>query len=184
MFSLKIKSVRKLSATRKVVGAIGAGALLAASFLPVFAATEAGVAATVTVENIAISVADGVVTYGTLVVNTSKDTTASGLNDSQIATNDGNVNADFNIKGVDSANWTLEAAAGADQYKHEFCRGDTGTCDATPTFTALTTDYAVLDTGVTALGTQDFDLRITTPTSSSNFDAQNVNVTVQAVIAS
>ena len=183
MISLKINSKRSFSAKQKIAAAIGAGALLVGSFLPVLALTEQGVAATVTVQNISVSVGDGVVQYGTLDANTSKDTTSSGVNDSQIATNNGNVAEDFNIKGSNSGNWTLSGSSGTDQYVHEFCRNDGGDCDGTPVFTALTTSYTELDTSVSASGTQDFDLKITTPTSSTNFSEQNVNVTVQAVIA-
>ena len=165
---------------KKIFAGISILALIAVAF-PLGAATEGSVTATVTVENISLTVADGTVTYGTLGVDTLKDTTSSGLNDSQTATNNGNVNEDFNIKGSDSANWVLAATAGADEYFHKFCRGDTGTCDSTPVFTALTTAYQTLDTAVAANGTQIFDLQINTPTSSSNFTEQSVNITVQAV---
>lgn len=144
----------------------------------VLAATEASVSATVTVQNISVSVSDGTVTYGTLAVNTSADTTSGGLNDSQTATNDGNVTENFNIKGQDTASWTLQAAAGNNQYVHEFC---TTTCDTAPTWTALTTSYATLATGIGVSGTQVFDLRITTPTATADYTPQSVNVTVQAV---
>lgn len=169
---------------RKIWAAVGAGALLVGSILPALAATEAGVTATVTVQNISVSVADGNVAYGTLAVNTSKDTTNTGVNDTQTATNDGNVNETFNIKGSDSVAWTLAAAPSTNQYKHEFCTTGTGVtdpCDATPTYTALTTPgYLQLATPIAPSGTKKFDLKITTPTSSSSFAEQNVNVTVQA----
>jgi len=168
---------------KKLWAAIGAGVLLVASFLPAFSATEAGVTATVTVQNISITVADGTVAYGTLGANTSKDTTSGGLDDTQTATNDGNVSETFNIKGSDSVAWTLAGAAGVNQYKHEFCKTGTGVpdpCDANPVYTALTTGYQALATPVAATGTQKFDLKITTPTSSSSFAEQSVNVTVQA----
>ncbi len=142
------------------------------------AADTATVTATVTVQNISVSVSDGEVSYGTLAVNTSQDTTSGNLNDSQTATNDGNVTENFNIKGQDSAAWTLASSAGADQYVHEFC---TSNCDTSPTWTALTTDYQTLATGIEASGTQVFDLKITTPTSTSSYDEQSVDVTVQAV---
>ena len=142
---------------------------------------EASVAATVTVQNISVSVGDGVVAYGALPVSTSEDTTSGGLNDTQIATNNGNVTEDLEIKGIDSANWTLVASIGvADEYVHKFCKVDTGDCDGTPTWTALTTSYQTLKTGVAALGTYDFDLEITTPSSSTNYTQQSVNVTVLA----
>lgn len=139
-------------------------------------ADTASVGATVTVQNISVAVTDGTITYGTMAVNTTKSTLASDLNDLQTATNNGNVTETFNIKGQNSANWTLGATAGANQYVHKFSK-DSGT-----TWTALTTSYATLATGKAVSGTQTFDLQITTPTSSTNYDSQSVDVTVQATI--
>ena len=146
-----------------------------ASFLEVKAATTASVAATVTVQNISVSVASGTVAYGTLAVNTSAGTNPANT---QTATNNGNITETFNIKGQDSTNWTLGGTAGANIYVHKFC---TATCGTPPTnYTALTTNYQTLGTGVTVSGTKTFDLYITTPTSSTNFTQQSVDVTVQA----
>lgn len=148
------------------------------------AATSATVTSTVTVQNVSVSVADGTVSYGTLATNTSLSTLSSpGLGDQQTATNNGNVAEDFNIKGQNSANWTLDTAnSTTDHYIHKFCVATCGT-DASPTnFTALTTSYAALGAGnVATSGTQTFDLRITTPQTSSVFTSQSVDVTVQAV---
>lgn len=171
---------------KKIAALVGGAALLAASFLPALAVTEAGVTATVTVQNISVSVADGNVSYGTMSANTTKDTTNTGVNDTQTATNNGNVSETFNIKGSNSTAWALAGAAGADQYKHDFCTTGTGVtdpCDANPVYTGLTLDYQQLATPIAADGTKKFDLRITTPTSSTSFVQQNVNVTVQAVAA-
>lgn len=142
----------------------------------VFAATTATVAATVTVQNISVTVSDGIVTYGTLAVNTSAGTNAA---DTQTATNNGNVAEDLNIRGQDSADWTLAATAGSDEYVHRFC---TSSCSTAPTnYTALTTSYQTLASGIAASGTQTFDLHITAPTASTVFTQQSVDVTVQAV---
>ena len=143
----------------------------------VYSADEASVTATVTVQNISVSVSDGTVTYGTLAVNTSAGTNGS---DTQSATNDGNVTADLNIRGQNTAAWTLAGTVGANQYVHRFC---TTSCASPPTsYTALTTSYQTLASGVTATNSQTFDLYITTPTSSSSYVAQSVDVTVQAVL--
>jgi hypothetical protein len=141
------------------------------------AATSATVAATVTVQNVSVSVSSGTISYGTLGTNASAGTNGSNT---QTATNNGNVAEDFNISGQNSANWTLGNSAGVDTYVHQFC---TATCASAPTnYTKLTTSYAPLGAGnVAASGTQTFDLYITTPTSSSVFTQQSVNVTVQAV---
>ena len=143
-----------------------------------YAATTASVTATVTVENISVSVTDGTVSYGTLGLNSSAGTNGT---DTQTASNDGNVAEDFNLKGSDSAAWTLDTAnSTTDHYMHKFC---TATCASAPTnYTGLTTSYQALASNVAALGNQTFDLYITTPQTSSVYTAQSVDVTVQAVI--
>ncbi len=141
------------------------------------AASTATVTATVTVQNISVNVTDGTVTYGTLALNSSAGTNGG---DTQTATNDGNVNEDFNIRGQDSANWTLNTVnTGTDNYIHRFC---TATCGTAPTnFTALTTNYQTLADAIASSGTQTFDLYVTTPQTSSVYTQQSVDVTVQAV---
>ena len=143
------------------------------------AATTATVSATATVQNVSVSVADGTVSYGTMSSNTSASTIAADLNDTQVATNNGNITEDLNIRGTDSAGWTLAGTAGSDQYVHRFC---TSSCGSPPTnFTALTTSYQTLATGVTTSATRTFELRITTPNPSTVFTQQSVDVTIQAV---
>lgn len=143
------------------------------------AAETDSVTATVTVQNISVSVSDGSVSYGTLALNASANTTATGLNDSQTATNDGNITLELNIQGQNSAAWTLGAAAGANTYVHEYCVTD---CDGTPTWEDLTTSYQTLNASVASSGTQVFDLRLTTPTSTVSYTQQSVDVTVQAAL--
>lgn len=127
---------------------------------------------------------DGSISYGILPVNTSKDTTSSGLNDTQVASNNGNVAEDFNIKGQGSSSWTLAGTAGSEQYVHAFCTTGSGSpdpCDTGPTWTALTTSYQALGTNIATSGTKRFDLQITTPTSTAATAQQSVDVTIQAV---
>lgn len=147
--------------------------------LPVKAATEATVTATVTVQNISVSVTDGTVAYGTLGLNSSLGTNAA---QTQTATNDGNVLTDLLIKGQDTAAWTLQAAAGANQYVHRYC---VATCGTAPTnYTALTLNNQTLSNDLAVSGNQTFDLYLTTPTSSASYTQQSVNVTVTATSAS
>lgn len=142
------------------------------------AADTDSVSATVTVQNISLSVADGSVSYGTLATNSSANTTSPS--DEQTITNDGNVTIDVNIRGADTAAWTLAGTAGANAYIHRFC---TATCGTYPTnYTIMTTSYAELATGVAAAGTQALHLGITTPTSSVSYTQQTADVTVQAVL--
>src|SRR3989339_877269 len=83
------------------------------------AAETASVTATVTAQNVSVTVADGTVTYGTTSLGSSKNTVA--LSDTQTATNAGNVTSQLNIKGQNSTAWTLAGTAGSDIYVHKFC---------------------------------------------------------------
>ena len=136
---------------------------------------EAPVSATVTVQNISASVSDGTVEYGTMVAGASADTVDT---DTQTATNNGNVTANLNIRGTDSTAWFLkDTAAGATEYRHAF------STDAFATMgTALTLSNQTLASSVAVSGTQDFDLKITTPLLASDFTQQSVNVIVQATL--
>jgi hypothetical protein len=132
---------------------------------------------------ISVSISSGSVAYGVLATSTSKDTTASGLNNTQVATNNGDVAEDFSIKGQDSANWTLAGSPGSESYSHYFCTSGSGSpdpCDTGPTWTAMTTSYQFLATNILASGTQRFDLKISTPTSTTATSQQTVNVTILA----
>lgn len=159
-----------------VRSAIIAGVVMLPSY-QVFAATSANVAATVTMQNVSVTVSDGTISYGTLSSSSSSNTTFGGLDDSQTATNNGNVAQDLNIRGQNSAAWTLAASVGADQYKHDFC---ITTCDTTPVWTALTTSNQTLQAALAASGTKVFDLRLNAPSSSTSYTQQSVDVIVQA----
>ncbi len=138
-------------------------------------ASTSTVAATVTVQNIAVSVAPGSIVYGTLASNTTADTNPTYT---QTVTNDGNIAEDFFIKGQNTANWTLGATTASDQYIHKFC---ITTCATPPTnYTALTTSNTLLAGSVAASGTQTFDLEITTPNPSTVFVQQSVDVIITA----
>jgi len=140
--------------------------------------TTGSVTATVTAQNLALTVADGVVTYGTVGVGNSKATTTGGgeLADSQDAVNTGNIESKFNIKGSTSPNWGIGPTAGDEEYAHKFC---TSNCDSSPSWSALTTSYATL-VGTIGVGvTQNFDLILYTPLTTANYTEQSVNVTVQ-----
>ncbi|HUW24702.1 MAG TPA: hypothetical protein VMW04_03695 [Patescibacteria group bacterium] len=146
------------------------------SLVGVRAADTGTVTATVTAQNIALTVSDGTITYGTMGIGSSAATIASGLNDSQDAVNTGNVTSKFNIKGQNSTNWTLGANPGSETYSHKFC---TSSCDASPSWTALTTSYATLVASIGVGATQNFDLIVYTPSSTANYTQQSVDVTVQ-----
>jgi hypothetical protein len=167
----------------KLLAALFCVVLLAVNGLIVrstFAATTGTIAATVTAQNISLTVADGSVAYGTIALSSSANTTASGLNDLQTATNNGNVAEDFNIKSTDGTGgttWTLSGTAiGSNQYMHNF------SVNSGSNWTAMTTAYAALGSNISASGTKTFDLQILTPSSSTDYVQKSITVTVQAVI--
>lgn len=155
---------------------IVAGLVAVMSGTRIMAADTGVVTATVTAQNISVSVADGTVAYGTIGTNSSAGTNGT---DTQTATNNGNVTEKLNIKGQNSANWTLDSSnVTQDHYMHKFC---TLTCGSAPTnYTALTTNYQTLVASVASSGTQTFDLYLTTPQTTSVYTQQSVDVTVQA----
>lgn len=149
------------------------------------AGTTATVTATVTAQNVSVTITtDGSVAFSTINTSSTEDTTSNGVNDTETAQNNGNVTEDFNIKAADSsssgAGWTLGASAGSETYTMKSC---TSGCDGTPTWNAvgIEPDYETLATGVAASGTQDFDLQVGTPTSTTDYNEQTITVTVQAV---
>lgn len=137
------------------------------------------VSATVTIESVAVSVAPGTVSYGTMALNSS--TSTNGLAQTQTVTNDGNVDVDINIRGTSTASWTLSGTNGSEQYVHKFCNATTTDCSIAGNYTALTTSNATLDTSVSSSVGIGLDLEITTPTATTDYTQQSADVTVQAV---
>lgn len=121
---------------------------------------------------------DGLVNYAVMPAGTMKSTI--DLSDTQAAKNDGNVTETFNIKTSDPSGgtaWTLAASPGINQYVHEFSVDGGSVWNA---FTASDT-YATLATGMVPNASQSFDLRITVPTSTGDYQEKSINVTIQAV---
>ena len=71
-----------------------------------FSATTAAVTATVTVQNIAVSLNQSSLAYGTMDSNTASSTLGLFAGAGITATNDGNVTSDFDIYGAVTASWT------------------------------------------------------------------------------
>ncbi len=133
---------------------------------------------------ISVTVSDGSVAYGLTGTGASKDTTSSGLNDTQVVTNTGDSAEDINIRGQNSGSWTLAATAGAEQYVHSYCVTGSGApdpCDTGATWVPMTLSYQPLATNILAAGTKRFDLRVTVPTSTATVAQQSVDITIQAV---
>lgn len=148
------------------------------------AAEEASVAATVSAVSLSVSVADGSVSYGTLSVGSSATTAINdgdALTDSQAAVNIGSTDQKISVRGQNSSpdNWTLAAAPAGETYSHDFCTSD---CDGTPSWTDLSTGNQALVASLGVGATQNFDLRLRMPTSTTHYDPQTISVTIQAAL--
>jgi len=169
--------MKSLIATICILGLVGMVAGVAVK-------ADETVTATVTPQVISVSVSDGSVSYGILSADTNEDTTSSGVDNTQIATNDGNVPEKFSVKSSDATstgtNWELAASTGTDDFMHEFC---TLNCDGSPTwvdFNVDNTTYVTLVDSIAVSANQDFDLRIKTPTASTDSLEHSITVTVLA----
>lgn len=141
-----------------------------------FAATTATVSATVTFQSFSVTVQDGSVAYGTLAAAATRDTTPGSLNDEQRPENNGNATEKINIKGYDSASWTLVSGTpGADAYRHRFSTDDGSN------WSALLTSYLTYEPSVAAGASPDLHLEILMGTSSATSSQQSTDVTLQAV---
>lgn len=139
------------------------------------------VTATVTavIYSVSLDNADGIA-FGSVAQSSTKDTTTNGttgVNDSTTATNNGSVAEKLSIKAGNSTNWTLGASAGSETYTMKFCKT---TCDTSPFWTSMSTDYGTLVASVAKDDTQVFDLQVGTPTSTTSTGQQSVTVTVLA----
>jgi len=125
-----------------------------------------------------ILTSSGTVSYGTIAANSSKST--SEISQTQTVQNDSGGTENLNIKTSNASGgtlWTLGSSTGNNIFVFEFkASGDAD-------FTKFTTpgSYQTFATGVTASSTKSLDLRITTPTSSSDYQQKSITVTVQAV---
>ena len=140
------------------------------------AATTANVTATVSAVNLAISVADGSIAYGS--VNLSTATTTAGNGETQVVTNDGST-MKLNVKSSDATGgtaWTLGTSIGSNIFKHEV---STTTGSTYMTFQATDT-YLTASTTIAAGLTENLDFRFTTPSASTDFVQKSITVTVQA----
>jgi len=167
--------MKSFIATIAILGLVGLMVGASLSF-----AAESSITARVKVQQVSLSITDGEIDYGTLDLSGTKDTTASGVNDTQTVQNTGNVNEDFDVKGTNvsgSCTWILASSQGPDQYYHKIC---TSNCDSSPTWTALTTTYTEYANNISPLDTADFDFKVGVPSSTSCSSQVNVNIWVQA----
>lgn len=143
---------------------------------PAAADTEAMVTATVTVEQVAVSVSPTSVDYEVVDLGSTDNVP---LPASFTATNDGNVDEDFAIKGADTADWMLVTTApGTDEYKHR------ASSDGFSSEQALTTTYAGFTTATAPASHETVSLKLDAPSDSTTFDEQSATVTLLATASS
>lgn len=139
------------------------------------AATTGTVTATVSATNLAVSVSDGSIAFGSVNLNTA--TTTAGNTDTQVVTNDGS-NAQLNVKSGNATGgttWTLGTSPASDVFKLEV---STTTGSTYMTFQATDT-YLTASTTFSSLSSGNLDFRFTTPTASTDFQQKSLTVTVQ-----
>jgi hypothetical protein len=133
------------------------------------------VTATVSATNLAVSVSDGTIAFGSVALNTATSTANTGQ--TQVVTNDGS-NAALNVKTSDATNgttWTLGVNPGSDIFKLEVSTttGSTySTFQATDVYLTASSTFASLTSG-------NLDFRFTTPTVSTDFVQKSLTITVQ-----
>ncbi len=165
-----------------LIAAIAAVAALGSS--PALA-QSGDITATVTVKNIAVSVAPSTVDYGTLTFEATNKVGTAGA-PQFTATNDGNVAEDFGVKGVDASGtgiaWTLTAGprscpgSGTDAFSHSVFGVSTGPVEDGEI--VLSTSSQPLETGVGAAGTKDFNSKLYMPCSGSGGTGETATTTI------
>ena len=142
------------------------------------AATTANVNATVTAVNLAVSVADGSIAYGSVNLNTATTTVNNG--ETQVVTNDGS-DAKLNVKSTHATGgvqWTLNPTTGSNLFVHEV---STTTGSTYMKFADDVTYITASSTFPTGAVTQNLDFQLTTPTASTDFNQKSITITVQVV---
>lgn len=169
---------------KRLIALLVAGLLMFAMSLPVFAAEDTGaVTATVTAKFVAVQVTNTSVTYGTLDVATSKDTVTLG-SPPHIAIVGSNVDVEIRVSSTDATGgntWNLVNAGslGAeDAYAHEYSTNTPGNWLDFPNDNNLTS--SAIATLSADSGTEDLDLRITTPTTVSDGAGKIITILIQA----
>lgn len=133
----------------------------------------ATVNATVTPVVLSVIVSPTSVAYDPVELNSTGNVPTPG---SFTATNNGNITENINIRGTDTAGWTLAGTAGANQYVHKASKDAFGTQTV-----VLTTTSQGLDTGVTVSSAVTVSLKLDAPTSTTTAATQDADVTVIAV---
>jgi len=123
---------------------------------------------------------DGTVAFGFVSLNGEENTLASGVDDTEIVKNNGGATENFNIKtsnATGGTQWSVGASANEDVCVVSFSTNDGGAWEVLQTVD----DYETLATGVLEDGTVDLDLKIGTPTITTDYNQKSITITIQAV---
>ena len=177
---------------KKFLAIVGIFSLAALSFgLAAIGATSADVTATVTPQNISVTVSPGSASYGTLSLSTSDASRTTALSGAFTATNNGNTSETFTIKGSDATavseiTWTLNDAPDAtgtvasNQYVHRYDNTTGGVFNTGEARALNSSSYKALAAGVAASGTADFVLQMNMPTATTGLSQRSSTVTILA----
>jgi len=124
---------------------------------------------------------DGSVAFGTVALSSEQDTTATGTDDTEVAQNNGTATENFNIKtsnATGGTQWSVGASAGSDTCVVSFSTNDGGAWEVLQTVDT----YETLATSVSASGNVNVDLKIGTPTLTTDYQEKTITITIQAVI--
>lgn len=141
----------------------------------VFAQDTDTVTATITATNLAVSVSDGSIAFGSVALNTATSTVGTGQ--TQTVTNDGS-NAVLNVRSSDATNgtaWEVGTSPGSNIFQLEV---STTTGSSFSTFQD-TNVYLTASSTFASLTSGQLDFRFTTPTVSSDFVEKSLTITVQ-----
>ena len=167
--------------SNSVVSNVGVGGIFSSSFAELFTtAATTNVSATITPQNISLTVSPTTVPYGYVALNSTKSTTE--VSSTITVTNNGNVTEDISGTSTDATGgatpWELAESAAANAYTHKFSinGGSSWT-----TFNVDNTTYATIESGLTSSATTPLDLQIGTPTVSAVYDAKTITISLQAL---
>lgn len=168
----------KLLAIFSLVALLGA-----ALSLPAMADGSVPISATVSAKSISVTVDPTLIDYGALAFEESRSSTALGI--TFTATNDGNVNENFSVKGADATGadptftWTIQEGAlncptQTNRYRHSVT-------PAGGSLIFLTTDQQDLASGVAPSGTKSFTSEFRMPCNGSDGTGQTASTTITVV---
>lgn len=181
---------------KKLLVALGLAILLSAAlWLPSSAGPEAPITATVTVQNVSVTVSPTTIDYGTLAFEATKQsgTTAAPT---FTATNNGNVNEDLKVRGANATKdpsdlggaftWTIQTAAPVcpdpNKFRHSVKGVSAGPVDDAEIFMTTVTSAGNLTIApLAASATKTFNSKLYMPCSGSSGLGQKATTSITVV---